>query len=300
MTNPHTRPVFVGIDGSAAALTAARWAAHEAARRNLDLVLLAAVTAPNGPGRGQERYREVLHRAAWSHLDSAAAEVCFHVPGLQVQRSVEDGTAATVLADASKRAALLVLGRSGHSGFAGLLIGSIALAAAARAHCPVAVVGGSAAARPEAPVVVGVEGSAESDAALGYAFEEANARGVRLVAVHAWSDVVLDPRLMLLLDWVTVEKSAHAFLADRLAGWTGKFPDVDVRTSVVRDRPASALVERSTNAQLLVVGSRGRGGVAGLLLGSVSRAVLPHAHSPVVLVPTGLDAASDSDGGAAG
>jgi nucleotide-binding universal stress UspA family protein len=184
--------------------------------------------------------------------------------------------------------------------FAGLLIGSIALAAAARAHCPVAVVGGSAAARPEAPVVVGVDGSAESDAALGYAFEEANARGVPLVAVHAWSDVVLDPRLMLLLDWVTVEKSAHAFLADRLAGWTGKFPDVDVRTSVVRDRPASALVERSTNAQLLVVGSRGRGGVAGLLLGSVSRAVLPHAHSPVVLVPTGLDAASDSDGGAAG
>jgi nucleotide-binding universal stress UspA family protein len=121
------------------------------------------------------------------------------------------------------------------------------------------------------PVVVGVDGSAGSGAAVGFAFEEAARRGTGLTAVHAWG---------------ALEGAESRVLSESLAGWSQRYPEVAVRQELVRGRPAAALIEQSRSAQLVVTGARGRGSFAGLLLGSVSQAVLHHAECPVVVVRT--------------
>jgi nucleotide-binding universal stress UspA family protein len=175
-----------------------------------------------------------------------------------------------------------------------LLIGSVAVDLAAHASCPVVVVRGPepdyTAPRPE-PVVVGVDGSPTSEAAVAFAFEAAALQNVPLVAVHVWHDLLVDPTMAPLLDWDVVESDEREVLAERLAGWTAKYPDVPVRRLVACDRPGRALVDESGRAQLVVVGSRGRGGFRGMLLGSVSQALLHHAHCPVAVVR-----AVDADG----
>jgi nucleotide-binding universal stress UspA family protein len=134
--------------------------------------------------------------------------------------------------------------------------------------------------------MVGIDGSPISEAALAFAFEAAVARKVPLIAVHAWTDGVLEAAVAPLLDWDAIEVDEHRLLAERLAGWGEKYPDVEVRRVVARDRPAHALIEQATviAAQLVVVGSRGRGSAAGLVLGSVSHAVLHHSPCPVAVV----------------
>jgi nucleotide-binding universal stress UspA family protein len=283
--------IVVGVDGSDTALAAVRWAAAEAARRRLPLRLVAAHTWPAGgfvgdPGLGVDP-RAVLRDMVRAHLAAAASAAAAVVPGLAVEQVEVDGDPAAVLAGESERAELVVLGDRGLGGFTGLLLGSVAVALSARAACPVVVVRGAetdpAVPRPE-PVVVGVDGSPGSTAALVFAVEAAVLRGVPLVAVHAWRDVLVDPTMSPLVDWDAVESDEHEALAERLAGTRTDHPDLVLRKLVVRDRPARALVDESRNAQLVVVGSRGRGGMKGLLLGSVSQQVLHHAHCPVVVV----------------
>src|SRR2546421_4838050 len=132
------------------------------------------------------------------------------------------------------------------------------------------------------PVVVGVDGSPESAAALGFAFDEASARGLPLVAVYAWRALPsenLGPVTMRHYDPDEAAQEAARLLAEQLAGWPAKYPDVSLeRQAVLSFNPAETLVDASRTASLVVVGSRGRGGFAGLLLGSVSRALVPHAH----------------------
>ena len=137
-------------------------------------------------------------------------------------------------------------------------------------------------------MVVGVDGSAVSEAALVFAFDAAAARGVDLVAVHAWSSTAIDEALESFVEWDA--GAADAVLAERLAGWRQKYPQVSVRRTVVRDGAARALVDASADAQLVVVGSRGRGNAVGLLLGSVSHGVLHGAHCPVAVVRPGTNA----------
>jgi nucleotide-binding universal stress UspA family protein len=132
-------------------------------------------------------------------------------------------------------------------------------------------------------VVVGVDGSRLSEAALAFAVDTAVRRGTSLVAVHAWQDTA-DPRVAALIDWEAVAVEEAAVLAERLAGWQDKNPDLTIERRVVRDSPAHELTALSATAQLVVVGSRGRGGFAGLLLGSVSQALLRHAACPVAVV----------------
>ena len=182
-------------------------------------------------------------------------------------------------------AQLVVVGDRGIGGFEGLLVGSVAPALAGHAHCPVVVVrvlGGGA---PEGgPVVVGFDGSAASESALGFAVEEAVALGAPLAAVHAWQDIAVGAGEGRLLHIDSVADDAAAQLDEGLAPWRAKYPELVIEPVVVRDRPAQALVRQSAGAQLVVVGSRGRGPLAGLLLGSVSQAVLHHAASPVAVV----------------
>jgi nucleotide-binding universal stress UspA family protein len=229
----------------------------------------------------------VLRDAVLGHLDTAARAAARVAGDLEIERVEVTGFPEAVLEAESRWAELVVVGNRGLGGFTGLLIGSVAVALAAHAECPVVVVRGAepdqAAPLPE-PVVVGVDGSPQSEAALAFAFAAADLRRVPLVAVHAWWDLLVDPTMAPLVDWDAAEADEHEVLAERLAGWTQTYPDVPVRRLVVRDRPARALVEESGRAQLVVAGSRGRGGLRGMLLGSVSQALLHHAHCPVAVV----------------
>lgn len=289
--NQTQRAVVAGVDGSECGLQAVRWAAAEALQRQLPLRLVAAHAWPSGglvgdPGLGVD-YRAVLRDVVLGHLATAAADARQVAPELDIEQVEVTGYPVPVLLGESAHAEILVLGDRGLGGFTGLLIGSVAVEVTAHASCPVIVVRGSepdrTGPRPE-PVVVGVDGSPTSEAATAFAFEAASLRRVPLVAVHVWRDVLVDATMAPLLDWDVIDSDEREVLAERLAGWTEKYPDVPVRRLVARDRPARALVEESGRAQLVVVGSRGRGGFHGLLLGSVSQALLHHAHCPVAVV----------------
>jgi nucleotide-binding universal stress UspA family protein len=283
------RPVVVGTDGSDSALDAVRWAAAEAVRRGVPLRVVTAFDWNQEHPLGQvglgSDYREIMLKAARRQLAEAVA-VAGETAGVEVEQQLVVGFPIPVLAAESRRAQLVVLGDRGYGGVSGLLVGSVSVAMVSRAECPVVLVRrqeDDSVEDRERPVVVGVDGSELSEAAVAFAFDAASRRGVPLVAVHAWWDQVLD-RVVPLLDWDLIETEEREVLAERLAGWGAKYPDVAVERLVTPDRPARALVEESRSAQLVVVGSHGRGAAAGLLLGSVSHAVLHRAHCSVAVV----------------
>ncbi|WP_043323289.1 universal stress protein, partial [Micromonospora sp. M42] len=141
--------------------------------------------------------------------------------------------------------------------------------------------------RADGPVVVGVDGSELSTAAVGFAYEEAARRGASLIVVHAWLyPTPMGPGdiLPLVYDPEALAEESRRVVAESVAGWSQRYPDVPVRQRSIRGAPARVLVEESKDAQLVVVGAHGRGALGGLLLGSVSHAVLHHAHSPLVIV----------------
>ncbi|GAA2865193.1 universal stress protein [Pseudonocardia halophobica] len=289
--------VVVGVDGSESALGAVRWAAAEAARRGAPLRLVAAVTwtvyQPIGvPALGVEYQRQILVQAAGQYLEAAAATAQQVAPELDVTTEVRGGEPTTVLRDEATRARMIVLGTRGRGGFTGLLLGLVAIAVAAHAEAPVIVVRGNGALRDTAaPIVVGVDRGPQGEAALAFAFDEATRRRVPLVAVHAWGDPIIDPYLAGYVDRDVIEADERQTFDERLVTWTAKYPDVPVERVVARDSAAAALVHRSRDAALVVVGSRGRGTVRGLLLGSVGQAVLHHADAPVAVVRPEADRA---------
>ncbi|MEU5690843.1 universal stress protein [Actinosynnema sp. NPDC020468] len=281
-------PIVVGVDGSASALAAVRWAAAEADRHRVALKLVTAYLLPvrgypadlvSGP-----EVRRAFEEAARERLDQARDVASEVAPGLEVEVEVAQGGAAATLIGHAADAREVVLGSAGLGGFAGLLLGSVAVAVASHGASPVVVVRGEED-RTSGPVVVGVDGSPLSEAAIAYAFEAASTRRAPLVAVTAWTDLVLDaPLSATLVDRAAVEDEERRSLAERLAGWQEKFPDVAVDRVVVRDSPSRALLTAAADARLVVVGSRGRGGFAGLLLGSTSHALLHHSPCPVAVV----------------
>lgn len=187
------------------------------------------------------------------------------------------------LVDLSKEADMVVVGSRGLGKLTSLL-GSVSAGLVHHAHCPVAVIHDEDPLMPNpatAPVLVGIDGSPASELATAIAFEEASFRDVDLIALHAWSDVgVLDYPGM---DWSSMKTTEEAVLAERLAGWQERFPDVQVHRLVVCDQPARQIIEHSEESQLVVVGSHGRGGFAGMLLGSVSAAVVQSVRMPVIV-----------------
>jgi nucleotide-binding universal stress UspA family protein len=181
-----------------------------------------------------------------------------------------------------------VVGARGRGALATALLGSTSVDVAAAARCPVVVVRelptpGATPAR----VVVGSDGSELSAAAIGEAFAQADARGLDLTVVQAWYlDTTTGGLAALSVESVRreVAQAEQAVAAEAVAGWREKYPDVRVHVHVLQGHPVQAVVEHSKGAELVVVGSRGRGGFGGLLLGSVSQGVLHHAHCPVMVV----------------
>jgi nucleotide-binding universal stress UspA family protein len=188
------------------------------------------------------------------------------------------------LVDLSKEAFMMVVGRRGQDALQRTLLGSVSTGLVHHAHCPVAVIHGEAPillGPSQLPVLVGIDGSPASELATAIAFDEASFRGVDLLAVHAWSDS--DTSRVLSKQWSTLQSRAAEILAERMAGWQERYPDVTVHRRLVFDRPARHLLDESVSAQLVVVGSHGRGGFAGMLLGSVSTAVAQAARIPVIV-----------------
>ena len=165
-------------------------------------------------------------------------------------------------------------------------MGSVSSGVVHHAYCPVAVVHADEGSPVDskAPILLGVDGSPASEAATAWAFDEASRRGVPLIALHAWSDVGVFP--ILGMDWRTYRDQGEELLGERLAGWQQQYPDVSVERKLVCDKPARQLTEESEHAQLVVLGSHGRGGFGGMLLGSVSSALVQSARTPVVVVRT--------------
>lgn len=285
------RGIVVGVDGSASSTAAVEWAARDAVLRGEPLTLvhvvmppvtlsLPRVSVPPGFQRWQENAGHLI-------VDDAAAmaEKAVTPRRVTIERHVVSGLPVVVLADMSRKAKVTVVGHHGH-GRLGRILGSVGFGLTQHGHGPVVVVHDDEVLLPEAafaPVVVGIDGSQASDAATALAFDEAERRGVDLVAVHAcmdWSGSELP-----FAERAALEAGGAEVLAERLAGWQERYPDVVVRRTVVTDHAAAHLVEHSQYAQLVVVGSRGLGGFTGLLLGSVSSAVVQSARAPVLVAP---------------
>ncbi|WP_190814242.1 universal stress protein [Saccharopolyspora pogona] len=292
MNNRNDKPVVVGIDGSSSAVHAVRWAAAEAHRRRTGLHVVfsdvaSLVYLPERPMVAlPDSYSAAVQRQARGWLEQAQDVANREAPAVDVDTAIRAGAPESVLISESQTAQLVVVGSRGLGGFTGLIVGSVAVALAGHAHCPVAVVRGPEIAVADAPVVVGVDGSRGAETALTCAFEAAAMRGVGLRAVHTWYSVVGDETWDSQQaggGWASVQADEERLLAELLSGWSEKYPDVDVRRFVTRDKPARALLEHAKHAQLVVVGARGRGGFTGLMLGSTSQQLVYHSPCPVIV-----------------
>jgi nucleotide-binding universal stress UspA family protein len=278
--------VVVGADGSEPSLRAVRWAAEEAAMRGAGLTVCCVAVAGTDEQPmlwdGQQLVLlpadEVLRRAIRVATDTTA--------DVAVAGDVLRGDPAYQLLARAREAELLVVGARGLGAFVGLLVGSVSEHVAGRADCPVVVVRGEAS--PDLPILVGVDGSAANQAAVGFAFAAAARRGVELVALSAaepeWIRPAVGSPAVLAVDIDGVEHAARGRLDDAVRQWTDRYPDLPVRRVAVPGAAARALIEASSRAGLAVVGSRGHGTLSGVLLGSVSRHLMRHADCPVAIV----------------
>ncbi|MEU4674939.1 universal stress protein [Amycolatopsis sp. NPDC023774] len=293
MSGRDERLVLAGIDGSDSALHAAEWAAAVAARRGAVLRLVQAyiVPPPGVSGMAVRAVRAGFRAQAESWLAEAEGAVLARWPSLKIQQAAVEGSAVGILLRECASAELVALGSRGLGGFTGLLLGSTAVSLAAHAPCPVVVVRGRKPDDPPpvgGPVLAGLDGSPDSTDALGYACEEAAARGTTLVAIHTWSEITPDGSLRKRdFDPEAVAAAERRLVDEQLAPGREKFPKLPVDVVVVRGRPVRALLERGAEAQLIVVGSRGRGAFTGMLLGSTSKALLVHSACPVAVVRPG-------------
>ncbi|HEX8303366.1 MAG TPA: universal stress protein [Jatrophihabitans sp.] len=286
------RPVVVGIDGSGGE-AAVRWAVQEAGSRKVPVRLLCAYRTVPGYYQGRGRYTEApidlaqVRQVAEVVIEKAIIEAAVIDPKVEVDGQLVDGSPVPVLIEESRWGSLIVLGSRQRSALRSNILGSVSAAVAARAECPAVVLRGPAALSEEHPaIVVGVDGTLASQTLLEFGFDYASRRQVPLRAVLCWH-----PDLLATMMWrlePPAPTRAEAWLAETLAGWQEKYPDVAVQSGVVREHPGAALAAESASAQLLVVGNRGRYAMAGTLLGSVSQAVLHHATCPVAVVPTHL------------
>ncbi|MDW8806469.1 universal stress protein [Streptomyces scabiei] len=282
------RPVVVGVDPDPSKRLALGWAADEAARRDSPLRLvhvrgvLYAGYRSGEARRSWEQGDQALHSVGERVLREAVAFVESRRPAVEVSASLADGEPAWVLREEARNAAMVVVG-SWYPSTRRELFGSasVALPLLAHAPCPVVVVPEPEHTAQQPPyLVVGVDGSPHAAAAVDLAFEEAALHGAALHALYVWHPPVLGT-----LDEEAATRECRRVLSEATAGRRATYPDVDLRHEVVRGHPVQVLAEASAHATGLVVGTRGHGGFAGMLLGSVSQGVLHHARCPVITVP---------------
>ncbi len=278
--------ILVGVDGSEPSNAAVVWGAREAAMRHVPLTLIHMVDAavpmyPEMPlSMGMGMWRDEDGHRVLQHAVKLAGDIVGTTRPIAISTEMKCSPPVPTLVQLSEDAELLVVGSHGRSAVARGLLGSVSSGVVRRANCPVAVIRGSES-PAGGPVVVGIDGSPASELATAIAFEEASRRGAELKAVHAWSDI--EAVELPGLDWSIFKEDADRILAERLAGWQEQYPDVAVHRVVVCDRPARQLIKQAQSAQLVVVGSHGRGAVGAMLLGSVSNAVVHSTSTPVIV-----------------
>jgi nucleotide-binding universal stress UspA family protein len=278
-------PVVAGVDGSSSALAAVMWAADECARRDAPLRLVHAFSLPAAghlpsAGTGDDVRRAAEERAG-ACLTEATAAARAAGPDVEISAEPLSGGATSLLIEESRHARLLVLGAEGMGNVRGLLVGSTAAALASHGECPLVVVRGLAA--TDGPIVVGHDGSPTSEAALAFAFEAASLRDARLTVVLCQPGFTVESAYRT-ARFAAARDAAEGDDLEVLARWQARYPDVRVERALPRDRPVRALMRYGAEAQLLVVGSHGRGGFDGMLLGSTSQALVSHAPCPLVIV----------------
>lgn len=286
-----TSVITVGVDGSAESLAAVDWAAREAVLRGMPLRIVHAwLWQPLDIPVVQDR--ETQAKSAHAVLREAETRVAGRYPALTVTSQVVQDTPVAALLREAAAAEMLVLGSRGHGALVGFLLGSFGQQVIAAARRPVISVRARDGQTPTegGEIVVGQQGTSEdSDAVLGFAFEEAAARGVGVRAVRAWSlppVLAYSPGSMLLADEAGgLEPFEKKALAEALAPWRERFPDVPVTEHVEMGSAGQVLLSALPNARLLVVGRRTRRAPVGTRIGSVAHAALHHAPCPVAVVP---------------
>jgi nucleotide-binding universal stress UspA family protein len=288
-----THAIVVGYDGSEHATQAVEFAAREAQALDAPLLLVHAFTPPmGGAGLGYGTILpadalETMRDGIAVHLDADTRRFADTYPGVTIDDRVVVGNSAAALLDAAVDAQLLVVGSRGLGGFRGMLLGSTGVQIASHAPCPAVIVRGLP--EPGATrVVVGLDGSELSQAALAWAFEYASRHGLTLHAVHAWTmpsfDLLAAPAGPGPADLATITAEEERSAAESLAGFTERYPEVPIEQTVIKEPATKALLDASKGAALLVVGTHGRGEIMSAVLGSVSQALLRKASIPVVVV----------------
>ncbi len=289
-----TTKIIVGVDGSAPSVVALQWATYEARRRNAELLIVSCYRvpvygSPEGAVYPTPDDIEIFKEAATAIVDKAAEIVAGIDAGIPLELMTAMSAAAIAIAEAARPGDEIVVGASGHAGGIDGLLGSVAMSVVHRSRVPVIVVPGSPAVEVGASmqkIVVGVDGSAPALHALEWAYNEALVAGAELTAVHGWiypyagqRTTVSEPRTQMQLDAMEELKSSLESLGPRLTGGS-----VHIHARLLEQSPADALLEESKDADMVVVGSRGRGSIRAALLGSVSRTVAQHAACPVAVI----------------
>jgi nucleotide-binding universal stress UspA family protein len=290
MSDKFHGPVVVGVDGTDEAARAASYGAWEAHRRRVPLRLVYA----DAPLRQLGPLMVIADDDhLWAQREFAAIEkrVTAEYPALRVEMAVVPGSAAGVLVSESVRASLVVVGTQSTGGIVSHLVGSVAAQVAAYAEAPVVVLRGARQGDPGGfrgwPVVVGVDGSPESESAVAFAVEQAVARGTDVHAVYVWTVLGVHDQGAAAEPDVPSDDAAKAqrLLTEATSGWGERYPEVTiVRHAEHGLHPVTELIRIAEGAGLIVVGARGRGGFLGLRLGSTVDGLIRHAPVPVAVV----------------
>ncbi|MFC9555287.1 universal stress protein [Rhodococcus sp. NPDC056960] len=284
--------IVVGVDGSERAMRAAVWAAAVAERKSVPLRLAHVLPSPGyhyseAALLFQNEFAQEVEKSAHEILDRAEQHVKSAYPAVTVSGSTHPGPAGPALAELSSHAEMVVVGSTGVGALEALVTGSTVMQVVNRAHCPVTVFRSEARSPipDHRPVVVGVDGSELSSLAIATAVEFATFFELPLLAVHGWGAGEYSGRhtALTMVNWAVVEEEQTVLMAENLAGWREKYPDLQLTTIIEQANPAELILDYARDAQLVVIGSHGRNRLAGTFLGSTSQNLLHHVPCPITI-----------------